>query len=83
MDNADKIAGKFTDKWNFQKAKCPQSLSNASGSAGARTTDHLIKSQPAQSNISNLTLKTMRINAYVSLECIRIHTNRNENNGNN
>jgi hypothetical protein len=41
MDNADK----FADKWDFQKAKYPQTIPNAGGSAGARTPDHLIKSQ--------------------------------------
>ena len=83
MDNADKFADKFADKWNFQKAKCPQSLSNVGGSAGARTPDHLIKSQSAQSNISNLSLKSMHINAYVSLDPYEMHTNINEKNGNN
>jgi len=49
MDNADK----FADKWDFQKAKCPQSLSNAGESAGARTPDHLIKSQMTTVNHDN------------------------------
>jgi len=31
MDNADK----FADKWNFKKVKCPQTLANAGGLAGA------------------------------------------------
>ena len=41
MDNAYK----FEDKWTFEKVANQQTLGNAGGSAGARTPDHLIKSQ--------------------------------------
>jgi hypothetical protein len=49
MDNADK----FADKWDFQKAKYPQTIPNAGGSAGARTPDHLIKSHVDTNNNNN------------------------------
>ena len=49
MDNADK----FADKWNFQKVKCPQTIANAGGSVGARTSDHLIKSHVQTNNNNN------------------------------
>ena len=45
MDNAYKFADKFADKWTFEKVANQQTLGNAGGSAGARTPDHLIKSQ--------------------------------------
>ena len=57
MDNADKFvdkfADKFADKWNFQKVKCPQTIANAGGTTGARTTDHLIKSHIDTKNNNN------------------------------
>jgi len=68
MGNADK----FADKWNFQKVKCPQPLANAGGSAGARTPDHLIKSQSPQSNISDLAPKLVRTIACKSYNCGQI-----------
>ena len=38
-------AYKFVDKWVFQETRYSQPVANTGGSAGARTPDHLIKSQ--------------------------------------
>ena len=45
MDNVVLNADKNADKWTFEKVANQQTLSNAGGSAGSRTPDHLIKSQ--------------------------------------
>jgi len=81
MDNADK----FADKWNFKKVKYPQTLANAGGLAGARTPDHLIKSPMTQSNISDLSPKTVWTSVDISLKCRqsvdKMWTNRKERHG--
>ena len=69
MDNADRFADKFTDKWVFEKVANQQTDANAGGSAGSRTPDHLIKSPLPHSNISDLTPKSMQTNADKALEC--------------
>ena len=61
-DNADK----FADKLNFQKVKCPQTLANAGGSAGARTPDYLIKSEITTVNHNNAQL----IKDVISVRCV-------------